>query len=579
MKEIIKHWAENLKQDDPLKLELDHLQTVDDTSKLQDSFYQPLAFGTGGMRGEIGVGPNRMNRFTVRKAARGLAEYLNGQEGKSKTVVIAYDSRHMSKDFALEAAITLIYSGFTVEVFEQLAPTPILSFAVRERQAIAGIMITASHNPPQYNGIKIYNRDGAQLPPKASDELIKFVNKIEDELSIPTADEDKAIENGSLKMIGDEVSDRYQEELSKLLHHPELGQSQGKDVTVVFTPLHGTAHRPVLDAFHRNGYTNVHVVDEQAEPDPQFPTVSLPNPEEEEAFELATKRGQQVGAELLVATDPDADRVGIAVRDKSEANGYRLLTGNETGLLLLHYVLEETAKQRPLTENDIILKTIVTSESGRQLAEHYGANCEDTLTGFKFIAEKIKAYETTDKSFLFGYEESYGYLAGSFVRDKDAVQIALIVAELALVAQTEGQNIKERLNRLYEQFGYFKEKTNSIELTGQAGQKKIEGLLQHYRHTPPEEFAGRKIVQIEDYDSSRRTDVSRGTYSDIALPKSNVLKYFLEDDSWVCIRPSGTEPKVKIYTGAQAKTNHLVQQALEDISEAVMNDVNDQLSE
>lgn len=539
---------------------------------LEDFFYKNLEFGTGGMRGEIGPGTNRMNIYTVRKASAGLAAYIakQGEDAKKRGVAIAYDSRHKSPEFAMEAAKTLASQGIQTYVFDELRPTPELSFAVRKLNAYAGIVVTASHNPPEYNGYKVYGDDGAQLPPKEADIVIAEVNAIENELTIQVEDEQSLKEKGLIKIIGEEIDKPYTEKLTSISVHPEL--SDEVDVSVVFTPLHGTANKPVRRGLEALGYKNVTVVKEQELPDPDFSTVKSPNPEEHAAFEYAIKLGEEQNADILVATDPDADRLGIAV--KNSEGKYTVLTGNQTGALLLHYLLSEKKKQGTLPENGVVMKTIVTSELGRAVASSFGLDTIDTLTGFKFIGEKIKEYEKTGQyTFQFGYEESYGYLIGDFARDKDAIQAALLAVEVCAFYKKQGMSLYDALLSIFKEYGYYREGLKSLTLKGKQGAEQISAILTSFRNDPPKQMAGKQITQAEDYSTGKRTVFADHREEDIDLPKSNVLKYFLEDGSWFCLRPSGTEPKVKFYFAVKGTSLQDSEQRLAALSEAVMKTV------
>jgi len=551
------------------------LEKKDNQKELEDCFYKNLEFGTGGMRGEIGPGTNRMNLYTVRKASAGLAAFIEsfGEEAKRRGVAIAYDSRHKSPEFAMEAAKTLATHGIQTYVFDELRPTPELSYAVRHLGAFSGIVVTASHNPPEYNGYKVYGSDGGQLPPEAADTVIEKVNAIHNELELEVGGEEELKASGLIKMIGTEIDNAYTEKLKTISINPTLSQV---GVKVVFTPLHGTANKPVRNGLKAFGYENVTVVKEQELPDPNFSTVKSPNPEEHAAFELAIKEGKKIDADVLIGTDPDADRLGVAVKDD---NGeYVVLTGNQTGAILLHYILSEKKKQGILPENGIVLKTIVTSEIGREIAKSFGLDTIDTLTGFKFIGEKIKEFEQTGEyKFQFGYEESYGYLIGDFARDKDAVQAALLAVEVCAFYKNKGMTMYEGLMEIFEKYGYYREGLESLTLKGKEGAEQINNLLASFRSEPPTIVAGRKVTLIEDYKESVRTNVEDSKKEEILLPKSNVLKYFLEDGTWFCLRPSGTEPKVKFYFGVKGSSLEDSQQALNDISKDVMEQVHNTL--
>ncbi|MBM7551454.1 phospho-sugar mutase [Thalassobacillus pellis] len=533
-----------------LKSQLDSIQS--DEQSLEDAFYKNLEFGTGGMRGKLGPGTNRMNIYTIRRAAEGLARYITeqGQEWKERGIAIAYDSRYNSKTFAVEAARVLGANGIKSYVFTSLRPTPELSFAVRFLHAAGGIVITASHNPPEYNGFKVYNEDGGQMPPVQAGELVRLVNQVENELTIAAADQDELEEKGLLEWIDKHVDDAYLKELRSVNLNPHITYDMADDFQVVFTPLHGTASFLVEEGFKQAGLKNIHIVEEQAEPDPEFPTVSSPNPEEHQAFEMAIEQGRKIGADVLIGTDPDADRLGVAVPD---GNGsYTVLTGNQLGALMLDYLLSQ---QSDLPDNGILIKTIVTSEFGRKIASHYEIETLDTLTGFKYIGEKIREYERTGEyEFLFGYEESYGYLVKDFARDKDAVQAAMLAAEIGVFWKTKGKTLLEALHNLFDRYGYYLEDLKSIKLEGKEGAEKIKSIMEDFRNLSIEKVDDLRVVAVEDYASSKRMEVDTGQESDISLPKENVLKFILEDDCWFCLRPSGTEPKIKFYYAVTSAT-------------------------
>lgn len=567
-------WLQHENLYDQLLVELKELQSEE--QKLEDAFYKNLEFGTGGMRGELGAGTNRMNIYTVRKASAGLAAYIeaNGVEAKKQGVVIAYDSRHMSPEFAMETAKTLATRGIQTYVFNELRPTPELSFAVRYLEAFSGIVVTASHNPPEYNGYKVYGSDGAQLPPESADIVISKVNEIENELLIEVKDEALLKEQGLIKIIGEEIDNKYLEKLVTISENPTLGGEV--DLTIVFTPLHGTANKPVRAALHALNYKNVHVVAEQELPDPEFSTVKSPNPEEKSAFELAINVGKETNADLLIATDPDADRLGIAVRN-SEGE-YVLLTGNQTGALLLHYILTQKQEKGTLPKNGVVLKTIVTSELGRKIASSFGMETIDVLTGFKFIAEKMKEYDTTGEfQYLFGYEESYGYLIGDFARDKDAVQAALLAAEVAAFYKKKGMSLYDALLSLFDEYGYYLEGLRSLTLKGKAGAERIEQTLSSFRANPLKQLGELKVSAVEDYLLRVRTERS-GQEQPIQLPKSNVIKYIFEDGTWICLRPSGTEPKIKFYFGINGSSLEGSKQKLATIENEFMKIIEQKMS-
>ncbi|MDR6124724.1 phosphoglucomutase [Bacillus sp. SLBN-46] len=546
-KTVAKDWMEFEGLDAELQAQLKEWEN--DEKQLEEAFYKNLEFGTGGMRGEIGAGTNRMNIYTVRKASAGLAAYIEeqGLEAKQRGVVIAYDSRHKSPEFALEAAKTLATKGIQTYIFDELRPTPELSFALRYLHAFSGIVITASHNPPEYNGYKVYGSDGGQLPPNHADQVISKVNEIENELLIEVGSEDQLRAAGLIRTIGSEIDQAYIEKLKTISENPNL--SEEADVKVVFTPLHGTANKPVRSGLSALGYKNVTIVKEQELPDAEFSTVKSPNPEEHAAFQLAIRDGLKVGADLLIATDPDADRLGIAVRN--EEGEYVVLTGNQTGALLLDYLLSQKKEKGTLPQNGVVLKTIVTSELGRKITSAYGLETVDVLTGFKFIAEKIKEYEETgDHTFLFGYEESYGYLIGDFARDKDAIQAALLATEVCAFYKKQGLSLYNGMMQVFEKYGFYQEGLRSLTLKGKEGAEMIQSLLASFRMEPLTNLGSLKTATTEDYLTGIR--LTNKKEEKIQLPKSNVLKYTFEDGTWVCLRPSGTEPKVKFYFGVNS---------------------------
>lgn len=571
-KEIADKWLNNESLDGDLKEQLYKLK--EDEKSLEELFYKNLEFGTGGMRGEIGPGTNRMNIYTVRKASEGLAQYLlsQGEDSAKRGVVISYDSRHMSPEFALEVAKTVGKHGIKSYLFSELRPTPELSFAVRHLGAAAGVMVTASHNPPEYNGYKVYGDDGGQLPPKQADALTNFVNSVEDELSIKVTGKEELLANGLLQYIGEDIDQIYLENVAKIQLNKEIVEKVGEELKIVFTPLHGTANKLVQEGLKQFGFKNVTVVKEQEQPDPNFSTVKSPNPEEHAAFELAIKYGKEIDADILLGTDPDSDRLGVAV--KNAEGEYQVLTGNQTGAIMLHYLLSQKEEKGLLPENGIVLKTIVTSEIGRAIAESFGIPTFDTLTGFKFIGEKIKEYEKTGKhTFLFGYEESYGYLIGDFVRDKDAVQAAIFAAEVAAFYKAQGKSLYDALIEIFEKYGYYKEALSSLTLKGKDGAEQIANILEEFRSNPPKEIAGIRVTAVEDYKASIRKQLSNGKLNPISLPKSNVLKYFLEDGSWFCVRPSGTEPKCKFYFAVKGSSLNESEQLVNNLQQAVMEKV------
>ncbi|WP_336636204.1 phospho-sugar mutase [Lysinibacillus fusiformis] len=537
---------------------------ADDDQAIEERFYQYVPFGTGGMRGKLGAGTNRLNIHTIRLVAEGLARQIESQGviAKARGVVIAYDTRHFSQDFAYETAGVLAAHGIQSYVFKESRPTPELSFAVRYLGAFAGVVITASHNPKEYNGFKVYGEDGAQLTPQFADELVEHMKGVTDIFSIYSCSKEELTTSELCIEILERIDDAYQEALQKLVQNAV----DSKDLPIVYTPLHGAGLVPTMRSLEVGGFTNVQVVTEQAVPNGDFPTVSYPNPEEVASFEMAMELGQQIGAKLLLATDPDADRLGVAIHN---GEGYTLLNGNQLGALLLQYILSSKQKAGTLPSNAAMLKTIVTSELGTAIAESFGVTTIDTLTGFKYIAEIIAEFEATGvHKFIFGYEESYGYLAGDFVRDKDAVQIALLTAEMAAYYSEKNQTLLDALNALYEKYGYYKEKLLSFTFEGVEGQKKIASIMREFRKAPLREFDGIAITAKEDYIEGI-SHLASGEAKALSFPKADVLKYLLADGSWICIRPSGTEPKCKVYIGVHKSTKVEAQKKINSIAHSI----------
>ena len=561
-----KTWSEFKTLDAEIRTNLDDLEGK--TEELEDAFYTNLEFGTAGMRGIIGAGTNRMNLYTVRQATEGLASFIEtrGEDAKNKGVVIAYDSRHKSPEFSLEAAKTLGKHGIKTYLFESLRTTPELSFAVRHLGTFAGIMMTASHNPPEYNGYKVYGEDGGQFPPAEADELTNYVRQVENSLEIEVLGKEELVEKGLLEMVGEAIDSAYLEKLDTVNIDRELIK-RNADLNIVFSPLHGTATMIGTRALENAGFNNVTLVPEQAKPDPDFTTVKSPNPEDPDAFEYAIKLGKEIGAEVLIATDPDADRLGMAtLLDNGE---YEVLTGNQIGALIVDYLLKAYEKQGTLPTNGAILKSIVSSEMPAVIAEKSGVETVNVLTGFKFIAEKIKEYEETgEKEFLFGFEESYGYLLESFVRDKDAIQTLLFISELAAYYKEQNMTCYDGLQKLFEEHGHFKEKTISITMSGITGAENIKKLMLSLREESPKVFGGVDVISVEDY-SIGVTTAANGDTEELAFGKADVLKYYLADGSWIAARPSGTEPKIKFYIGAVADTADEVNQKVNDFEASI----------
>lgn len=527
-------WITDSSFDEETRNEL--LGIKDNEKDIEDRFYRDLEFGTGGLRGVIGAGTNRMNRYTVGRATQGLANYILKQAIPNPSVVIAYDSRHFSPEFSKEAARVLNANGIKVYLFDELRPTPELSFAVRALKATAGIVVTASHNPPQYNGYKVYWSDGGQAVSPIAEDMIKEANAIEDFSEIKCMEECTIKEKGLLQMVGKDLDDLYVDKVKTLSLNRGIVEAVSDQIRIVYTPLHGTGNKLVRRVLRETGFKHVAVVPEQELPDPNFSTVKSPNPEEHEAFTLAIELAKQQNADLIIGTDPDCDRVGVVVRDNK--GEYVVLTGNQTGALLIDYILGSMKRLGRLNERTTIIDTIVTSKMGAKIASSYGVNSLSVLTGFKYIAEKVKEFETDGREFAFGYEESYGYLAGTFVRDKDAVIASMLICEMAAYYKKNGMSLYDGLMALFEKHGWYKESQTSIAFKGKEGMEKMAELINRLRHNTPDAVNGLKVVEVRDYMNYQ---------GPIALPKENVLFFILEDQSWFCIRPSGTEPKLKIY--------------------------------
>jgi len=522
------------------------LLAIKDEKELEDRFYKDLEFGTGGLRGVIGAGSNRMNIYTVGKATQGFADYLKKNFGNEASVAIAYDSRNMSKEFAEAAAEILSANDIKVYLFESLRPTPMLSFTVRQLGCKGGIVITASHNPKQYNGYKVYGEDGGQVTDKAAKEILSYIEKVDTFDKIKKVDIQSALDSSKVEIIGEDVDREYYSKVKELTIRKDLVKDMAKDLKIIFTPIHGSGNVPVRRVLEELGYIGVHVVKDQEMPDGNFPTASYPNPEDPKVFAIALDMAKDIQPDIIFGTDPDCDRIGVVV--KTSTGEYKVLTGNQTGVLLTHYILSSLKEGNKLPENGVVMKTIVTTEMVRNIAADYKTKLLDLLTGFKYIGEKIKEYETTKEStFLFGFEESYGYLSGDFVRDKDAVIAAMLICEMTLYYKSKGLSLYEALLDLYSKYGYYKEDLVSLELQGKEGQEKIAKALDYLRNSMGKEVDGVKIKTKFDYKLSKETDLVNNTEKEIHLPTSNVLKFVLSDGSWFVVRPSGTEPKMKVY--------------------------------
>ncbi|MFQ7977141.1 MAG: phospho-sugar mutase [Faecalimonas umbilicata] len=547
-----REWLENDYFDADTKAELTAIKEND--NEIKERFYKDLEFGTAGLRGVIGAGTNRMNIYTVRKATQGLANYIlkNGAEGRG--VAIAYDSRRMSPEFADESALCLAANGIKAYVFESLRPTPELSFAVRKLNCIAGINITASHNPPEYNGYKVYWEDGAQITPPHDTGIMAEVEAVTDYATVKTMSLEAAKEAGLYEVIGEAVDDAYMEELKKQVIHQDAIDQMNKDLKIVYSPLHGTGNIPVRRILKELGFENVYVVKEQELPDGNFPTVSYPNPEAKEAFEPGLKLAKDVDADLVLATDPDADRLGVYVKD-TKSGEYKVLTGNMSGCLLADYEISQTKAVKGLPKDGCLIKSIVTSNMAKAIAESYGVKLIDVLTGFKFIGQQILEFEKTGiGTYLFGFEESYGCLIGTYARDKDAIVATMALCEAAAYYKTLGKTLWDAMIDMYEKYGYYKDDIQSITLKGIEGLEKIQNILETLRKEPPAEIGGYGVQRARDYKAGTIKDLRTGETSDTGLPASNVLYYELENDAWVCVRPSGTEPKVKFYYGIKGNS-------------------------
>lgn len=568
----VNYWLTSIKVSEEIKSEL---RIINDTKEIEDRFYKNLEFGTGGLRGLIGAGTNRINIYTVSKVTQGYAKYLKKYFEKP-SIAIAYDSRNMSKEFAKATALTFAANGIKVYLFEDLRPTPELSFTVRELNCSGGIVITASHNPKQYNGYKVYGSDGCQITDETAKEIIGYINKLHIFDDVKIMDEKEALDKGLLSYIGEDVDKEYIKNVKSLVIRKDLVKEKASDLKIIYTPIHGSGNKPVRRVLHELGFINVKVVKEQENPDGSFPTAAYPNPEDKSVFKLALEMAKTENPDIIFGTDPDCDRIGVVVKDNS--GEYKVLTGNQTGMLLADYILKSLKDEEKLSSKGAIIKTIVTTEGVKNIADFYGVELINTLTGFKYIGEKIGEFEKTKSNdFIFGLEESYGYLAGTFVRDKDAVIASTLISEMALYYKEKGLTLYEALIELYEKFGYTQEKLISIELVGKEGQEKISKCIDSLRNNPIKQILGGKVKTSFDYKLSKEIDNNTMEEKEINLPKSNVLKYILEDNSWFVIRPSGTEPKMKIYLAIEAKGLKESNEKIERFEKAVMYIVNKEL--
>ncbi|MCI9380974.1 MAG: phospho-sugar mutase [Dorea sp.] len=566
-RKIYKFWLTDSYFDEQTKEELRSI--AGDEKEIEERFYRDLEFGTGGLRGIIGAGTNRMNIYTVRKATQGLANFIMKEKAQEKGVAIAYDSRNMSPEFAKEAALCLAANGIRAYIFPSLRPTPMLSFALRELGCTAGIVVTASHNPPEYNGYKVYWEDGAQITSPKDKEIIGEVNAITDYAQVRTTSRREAEKAGLYQVIGEEMDDKYMEALKKLVLHPEIIKKEAENLRIVYTPLHGTGNLPVRRVLRELGFANVYVVKEQELPDGNFPTVSYPNPEDKDAFALALKLAKEVDADIVLATDPDADRLGVYAKDTATGE-YESFTGNMSGMLILEYQLARRKALGTLPENGAVVTTIVSGKMAREITQAYQVELIETLTGFKYIGEQIKFFEQNQEhEYVFGYEESYGCLVGTHARDKDAVVAVMALCEAAAYWKSQGMTLCDKMQELFETYGYYQENLCTVTLKGQNGARQIAEMMENIRAHVPKSVGGLKVVQFRDYREDVKLDMVRGEKTGTGLPKSNVLYFELEKGAWCCVRPSGTEPKIKFYIGVKGESKEEAEDRLQNLTEAV----------
>lgn len=565
---IYEKWCNDTYFDEATRAELKALEGQE--AEIEDRFYRQLEFGTGGLRGVIGAGTNRMNVYTVRQATQGLANYIVSQNGQKKGVAIAYDSRIMSPEFAEEAALCLNANGIVTYKFESLRPTPELSFAVRELGCISGIVITASHNPREYNGYKVYWEDGAQITPPHDKNILAEVAKVTDFAQVKTMSEEEATAAGLYHIIGKEMDDRYMTELKKQSIHPEIIKKMAKDIKIVYTPLHGTGNLPVRRVLKELGFEQVYVVPEQELPDGNFPTVSYPNPESPKAFELALKLAKKVDADIVLATDPDADRLGVYAKNTATGE-YVSFTGNMSGMLIAEYILRERKENGTLPQNAALVETIVTTDMAKAVAAAYGVKIIEVLTGFKYIGEQIKLFEQNNSySYVFGLEESYGCLAGTYARDKDACVAVMMLCEVASFYKNQNKTLWDAMLDMYEKYGYYKEGLETMTLKGMDGAQQIQSMMTKMREHVPAEIGAYKVLAIRDYKTGIRKDLENGKEEPAGLPESNVLYYELNNHAWCCVRPSGTEPKIKFYFGVVGESLEDSADKLEGLKTAML---------
>ena len=571
--EEYKKWCEDVNFDEETKKEL--ISIKNDEKEIEDRFYKELEFGTAGLRGIIGIGTNRMNKYTVGKATQGLANYILEQGTQDKGVVISYDSRKMSDEFSMQTALILNANGIKAYLFENLRPVPELSFAVRELGATAGIMITASHNPPKYNGYKVYWDDGAQIIAPRDKEIINKVREIKDFKEIKTINKEEAIKKGLFHIIGKEMDDKYINTLKKYILNPEIVKKQGKNLKIVYTPLHGTGNTIAKRLLNEIGFENVYVVPEQEKPDGNFPTVDYPNPEDKKAFKLALELAKKVDADIVLATDPDADRLGIYAKD-TKTGEYMSYTGNMSALLIAEYRISQMKEKDILPKNGMLITTVVSSDLAKAISKNYGLECIEVLTGFKNIGEVMKkAEENHDKTYVFGFEESYGCLIGDYARDKDGIAAVMSLCEAAAYYKEQGITLWDQMNNIYEKYGYYKEDQVSIVLEGSEGAEKIKEMMSNMRNKDIHKIGTYKVLIFKDIDRDYVKNMETGEEYKSELPKSNVLYYSLENDAWCCVRPSGTEPKIKLYFGVKGNSEKNANIELDNLKEAMVKLVKD----
>ena len=566
-KKRYEEWLENPYFDEATKSELKSI--AKDEKEIEERFYRDLEFGTGGLRGIIGAGTNRMNIYTVRKATQGLSNFILKEKAEKKGVAIAFDSRNMSPEFAEEAALCLAANGIKAYIFPSLRPTPMLSFALRELGCTAGIVVTASHNPPEYNGYKVYWEDGAQITYPKDEQIIGEVNAVTDYASVKTMSREEAEKAGLYQVIGSEIDDKYIEALKSLAIHPEIIREEAQNLKIVYTPLHGTGNIPVRRILKELGFEKVYVVKEQELPDGNFPTVSYPNPEDKNAFTLALELAKEVDADIVLATDPDADRLGVYAKD-AKTGEYMSFTGNMSGMLILEYILSQRKALGTLPENGAVVTTIVSGKMSKEITKEYGMTLIETLTGFKYIGEQIKFFEQTGShEYVFGYEESYGCLVGTHARDKDAVVAVMALCEVAAYCRHQGITLCDQMETLFKKYGYYKEGLCTVTLKGQEGAKKIQSMMEQIRTNVPDAVGGLKVLRFRDYRENIIRDCGTGEETATGLPRSNLLYFELENDAWCCIRPSGTEPKIKFYIGVKGSDDADAQEKLDTLTKAV----------